>query len=54
MADPETVTACLILIGNEILSGRTQDKNLSFIGNGLNEVGINYGRLELYPMFAKQ
>ena len=25
MSEEKTVTACLILIGNEILSGRTQD-----------------------------
>jgi len=33
-------TACLILIGNEILSGRTQDKNLSYVGATLNDWGI--------------
>ena len=49
MADPETVTACLILIGNEILSGRTQDKNLSFIANGLNEVGIQLREARVIP-----
>ena len=41
-ADPpaETVTACVVIIGNEILSGRTQDENLAFLAKGLNEVGI--------------
>ncbi len=33
-------TAALILIGNEILSGRTQDKNLAFIGSRLAARGI--------------
>ena len=32
--------ACMIIIGNEILSGRTQDLNLAFLGKRLNEVGI--------------
>ena len=32
--------ASLIIIGNEILSGRTQDKNLSYLANWLNEIGI--------------
>ena len=32
--------ACMIIIGNEILSGRTQDLNLSFLGKRLSEVGI--------------
>ena len=27
------VTACLIVIGNEILSGRTQDANLAYLGS---------------------
>jgi len=33
-------TAALILIGNELLSGRTQDKNLAFIGSRLAARGI--------------
>ncbi|HEV8678141.1 MAG TPA: molybdopterin-binding protein [Stellaceae bacterium] len=37
---PQTVTACVLIIGNEILSGRTQDANLAFLAQGLNEVGI--------------
>ena len=28
-------TACLIIIGNEILSGRTQDKNMAWIAQGV-------------------
>lgn len=34
------VSACLIIIGNEILSGRTQDTNLAFLGKSLGEIGI--------------
>jgi molybdenum cofactor synthesis domain-containing protein len=34
------ITASLIIIGNEILSGRTQDKNIQFIANGLGALGI--------------
>lgn len=37
---PKVVTACVLIIGNEILSGRTQDANLAFLAQGLNEVGI--------------
>ncbi|HTV90540.1 MAG TPA: molybdopterin-binding protein [Stellaceae bacterium] len=36
----ETVTACVIIIGNEILSGGTQDENLAFLAKGLNDAGI--------------
>ncbi|HEX5452656.1 MAG TPA: molybdopterin-binding protein [Stellaceae bacterium] len=30
----------MLIIGNEILSGRTQDANLAFLARGLNEAGI--------------
>ena len=35
-----TVTAAVVLIGNEILSGRTQDANLAYIAQHLNEAGV--------------
>ena len=44
-----TVTACLVLIGNEILSGRTQDKNLSHLALKLNEVGIQLREARVIP-----
>ncbi|MFN4281177.1 MAG: competence/damage-inducible protein A [Alphaproteobacteria bacterium] len=34
------VTAAVVLIGNEILSGRTQDANLAYIAQRLNEAGV--------------
>jgi molybdenum cofactor synthesis domain-containing protein len=34
------VTAAFIIIGNEILSGRTKDANLSFLANELANLGI--------------
>lgn len=34
------VTACVLIIGNEILSGRTQDVNLAYLAKALNEVGV--------------
>lgn len=36
----KTVTACLLIIGNEILSGRTTDANLPYLAKRLNELGI--------------
>jgi molybdenum cofactor synthesis domain-containing protein len=33
-------TACVIIIGNEILSGKTQDANLQFLGLELAKLGI--------------
>jgi molybdenum cofactor synthesis domain-containing protein len=37
---PEIVTAAFIIIGDEILSGRTKDANLGFIADELVEAGI--------------
>ncbi len=34
------VTAAMLVIGDEILSGRTQDKNIAFLATWLNEIGI--------------
>ncbi|MEO8464005.1 MAG: molybdopterin-binding protein [Gammaproteobacteria bacterium] len=33
-------TACVLIIGNEILSGKTQDTNLQFLGSELAKLGI--------------
>jgi molybdenum cofactor synthesis domain-containing protein len=40
MPESPTVTACVIIIGNEILSGRTHDANLPYLAKALNGVGI--------------
>ncbi|HEV8030321.1 MAG TPA: molybdopterin-binding protein [Stellaceae bacterium] len=50
-ADPatEVVTACVLIIGNEILSGRTQDANLAFLATGLNEAGIRLREARVIP-----
>ena len=39
--------AALLIIGNEILSGRTQDKNLSYLANWLNEIGIQLSEVRV-------
>ncbi len=38
--DTTTSTACVLIIGNEILSGKTQDTNLQFLGAELAAKGI--------------
>jgi molybdenum cofactor synthesis domain-containing protein len=40
MPEGRTVSACVIIIGNEILSGRTHDANLPYLAKALNGVGI--------------
>lgn len=37
---PKVVTAAMLVIGNEILSGRTKDANLAWIAEQLNELGV--------------
>ncbi len=51
MADsaPPVVTACILIIGNEILSGRTQDVNVQFLAQGLNELGIRVMEVRVIP-----
>ncbi|MBR9825750.1 MAG: competence/damage-inducible protein A [Alphaproteobacteria bacterium] len=41
MSDAKRVTAAVLLIGDEVLSGRTQDKNLQQIAQFLAPLGIN-------------
>src|SRR3979411_528788 len=40
-ASHEVVTAALLVIGDEILSGRTKDKNIGYIAEYLTAVGID-------------
>jgi len=42
-------TACVIIIGNEILSGRTQDKNMKFLGESLAARGIPVREAHVIP-----
>ncbi len=48
-AEARIVTACVLIIGNEILSGRTQDENLRFLARGLNEAGIRLREARVIP-----
>lgn len=41
--------ACLIIIGNEILSGRTQDKNVAWIAKNLNDAGVRLMEVRIIP-----
>jgi molybdenum cofactor synthesis domain-containing protein len=47
--EPRIVTACVLIIGNEILSGRTDDANLAFLALGLGEVGIRLREARVIP-----
>jgi molybdenum cofactor synthesis domain-containing protein len=49
MTDDRIYTAALIIIGNEILSGRTQDANLAYVANGLNKSGVRLAEVRVVP-----
>ncbi len=42
-------TACLLIIGNEVLSGRTRDANLQFLATRLGEIGIPLAEARVIP-----
>ncbi len=43
------VTAAILVIGDEILSGRTQDTNSSYIARWLGEIGIRLSEIRVVP-----
>ena len=45
-------TACLLVIGNEVLSGRTQDANIRFLAVKLGERGIPLREVRVIPDIA--
>ena len=46
-------TACLLVIGNEVLSGRTQDANIRFLAVGLGGIGIPLREVRVIPDVAE-
>lgn len=49
MADEKVWTAALLVIGDEILSGRTQDKNVVQVATWLNQQGIRLEEVRVVP-----
>ena len=47
MAEPRIWTAALLVIGDEILSGRTQDRNIAQVGTWLNLQGIRLAEVRV-------
>jgi molybdenum cofactor synthesis domain-containing protein len=48
-AAPKTVTACILVIGNEILSGRTKDANIQYLAAELGQLGIRVMECRVIP-----
>lgn len=46
--------ACFLVIGNEILSGRTQDANIQVLACALNEQGIRLTEVRIIPDIAER
>jgi molybdenum cofactor synthesis domain-containing protein len=49
MPDAANVTASLLVIGDEILSGRTKDKNIGYIAEYLTAIGIDLKEVRVVP-----
>lgn len=45
-------TACIVVIGNEVLSGRTQDANTVYLAKRLGELGIPLREVRIIPDVA--
>jgi molybdenum cofactor synthesis domain-containing protein len=43
------VTAAILVIGDEILSGRTKDKNIGYIAEYLTTLGVDVGEVRVVP-----
>lgn len=48
------VTAAFVMIGDEILSGRTRDQNLNFLAKNLTKMGINLKEVRVVPDVEKE
>jgi molybdenum cofactor synthesis domain-containing protein len=52
MDQTRVYTACVLIIGNEILSGRTKDENIGFLAKGLGEIGVRLMEVRVIPDVA--
>ena len=53
MTEKTKVNAAILIIGNEILSGRTQDTNTSTLATWLNSIGVKVGEVRVIPDVEK-
>lgn len=50
----QIVTAAILVIGDEILSGRTKDKNVGYIADHLTAIGIQLSEVRIVPDTEKE
>jgi len=53
MTNKKEIIAVIIIIGNEVLSGRTKDLNTSTLSIWLNSIGISVGEVRIIPDIEK-
>ena len=53
MSKNKKVNAAILIIGNEILSGRTRDTNTSTLAIWLNSIGVKVGEVRVIPDIEK-
>jgi len=49
MTDSQTVTAAILVIGDEILSGRTKDRNIGYIAEYVARLGVEVREVRVVP-----
>jgi molybdenum cofactor synthesis domain-containing protein len=49
MTETETVTAAVLVIGDEILSGRTKDRNIGYIAEYVARIGVEVREVRVVP-----
>lgn len=49
MNQTKVVTACVLIIGNEVLSGRTEDANLHWLAGRLGDMGVRLTEARVIP-----
>ena len=53
MTNKKEISSAIIIIGNEVLSGRTKDLNTSTLATWLNSLGISVGEVRVIPDVEK-
>ena len=50
----QTVTAAMVAIGDELLSGRTKDKNIGYIAEYLTNIGVDLREVRVVPDVSEE
>ena len=53
-SEKDVITAAVLVIGDEILSGRTKDKNIGYIAEYLTTIGVDLKEVRVVPDEEKE